>query len=64
MLELFILLSQNLDAFLGAAGSIVVVASLVTAHTATPDPNSKLGMIYRVIEALALVYGKTKDKAE
>ncbi len=42
------------------AGAIVIIASLVTAGTKTPDPATKWGKAYRVIEALALVFGRTK----
>ena len=42
------------------AGAVVIVASLITASTKTPDPNTKLGKAYKVIEVLALVFGKAK----
>jgi hypothetical protein len=42
------------------AGAVCVAASLVTASTNTPDPNTKLGKVYKFIEALALVVGKAK----
>lgn len=42
--------------------SVVVIASLITAGTETPDPDTKLGRIYRVIEYLGLVIGKAKQE--
>lgn len=42
------------------AGAVVIVASLITAGTKTPDPNTKWGKAYKVIEVLALVFGKAK----
>lgn len=42
------------------AGAVVIIASLITAGTKTPDPATKWGKAYKVIEALALVFGKTK----
>lgn len=41
-------------------GSVVIIASLITAGTKTPDPSTKLGKVYRVIELLALVVGRAK----
>ena len=42
-------------------GSIVLIASLITAGTKTPDPATKLGKVYKVIEVLALVVGRAKE---
>ena len=42
-------------------GSVVLIASLITAGTKTPDPATKLGKVYKVIEVLALVVGRAKD---
>ena len=44
-------------------GSIVLIASLITAGTKTPDPATKLGKVYKVIEVLALVVGRAKDRS-
>ena len=54
---------NNLDSLLSAAGGIVIAASLVTAHTRTPAPDTVLGKIYKGIELLALVYGKVKESS-
>lgn len=51
----------NLDQIISVIGSIVVVCSLVVIGTKTPDPVTKLGKIYKVIEFLALVVGKSKE---
>lgn len=42
------------------AGATCVIASIITASTATPSPDTVLGKVYRVIEVLALVVGKAK----
>lgn len=42
-------------------GSVVLIASLITAGTKTPDPATKLGKVYKVIEVLALVIGRAKE---
>ncbi len=42
-------------------GSIVIIASLITAGTKTPDPATVLGKVYKAIEVLALVIGRAKD---
>lgn len=42
-------------------GSVVLIASLITAGTKTPDPATKLGKVYKVIEVLALIVGRAKD---
>lgn len=48
------------EQFVTIAGAVVIVASLITAGTKTPDPNTKWGKAYKVIEVLALVFGKAK----
>jgi hypothetical protein len=45
----------------GAACTTVTFAAGVCAITPTPDPNTRLGKIYRLIEFLGLVVGKAKD---
>jgi len=47
---------------LSITGSIVMVASLMTAGTSTPDPQTTLGRVYRAVEVLALVSSKAKDR--
>lgn len=48
------------EQFITIAGAVVIVASLITAGTKTPDPDTKWGKAYKVIEVLALVFGKAK----
>ncbi|MEM4260976.1 MAG: hypothetical protein QXG00_07080 [Candidatus Woesearchaeota archaeon] len=40
---------------------LVTVASIFCAGTTTPNPNTKLGKIYKIIEFLAFNFGKAKD---
>ena len=37
---------------------IIVVASVVVAGTKTPDPDSMLGKVYKVIQRASLTFGK------
>lgn len=43
------------------AGAVVIAASSICAMTATPDPNTWLGKIYRVVEILAGLVGRAKE---
>ena len=47
-----------------AVMGIVVVASVIVAGTKTPDPNSVLGKIYKVVEWASLTFGKAKQTVE
>ena len=47
-----------------AVMGIVVVASVIVAGTKTPDPNSVLGKIYKVVEWASLTFGKAKQTGE
>ena len=40
---------------------IIVVARVVVAGTKTPDPDSMLGKVYKVIEWASLTFGKAKE---
>jgi len=46
---------------IAAITSIVTVASIIIAGTKTPDPNSALGKIYKVLEWSALNVGRAKQ---
>mgnify|MGYP005823694121 CR=1 FL=1 len=46
---------------IAAITSIVTVASIIIAGTKTPDPNSALGKIYKVLEWSALNIGRAKQ---
>jgi hypothetical protein len=50
----------NLTNVVAAAGAVCIAASAITALTPTPDPSTKLGKLYKIIELLALVVGKAK----
>lgn len=55
------LLIQNSGTIFSILAGIVTIASIIVAGTPTPDPNTALGRIYKVIEVAALVVGKAKD---
>ena len=47
-----------------AVMGIVVVASVIVAGTKTPDPNSVMGKIYKVVEWASHTFGKAKQTGE
>ena len=47
--------------FIDMVMGIIVVASVVVAGTKTPDPDSMLGKVYKVIEWASLTFGKAKE---
>lgn len=53
---------ENPERILSIASAAVTIASVVTAATDTPPPETILGKLYRVLELLALVVGKAKQK--
>lgn len=54
---------QNADSLKYVAGLAAVHfgCKAITILTAAPDPNTKLGKFYKLIETLALVVGKVKQ---
>jgi hypothetical protein len=60
--KMFEYLVSNPERILQIATGVVTIASIITANTDTPDPATWLGKVYRVIEILAIVYGKTKQQ--
>lgn len=44
--------------------TVISAASLIAAGTETPDPNSKLGKAYKIVDAIALNVGKAKNKGD
>lgn len=50
----------NPDRILSVATAVVTAASVVTASTDTPSPETWLGKLYKLLEILALVVGKAK----
>jgi hypothetical protein len=58
MLELFM---NNLDIIISTVTGIITIASIVVAGTRTPNPDTILGKLYKVVEIAALNIGKSKD---
>ena len=52
---------NNQAEIIEAVMGIVVVASLIVAGTKTPDPDTVLGKIYKVVEWASLTFGKAKE---
>ena len=61
MLEIIM---SNGDLILTTVTGIVTVTSLIVAGTKTPEPDSVLGKIYKVLEFLSLTIGKAKDSGK
>ena len=53
---------ENSDTIISTATGVVTIASVITASTDTPKPDTWLGKLYKILEILALVLGKTKHK--
>ena len=53
---------NNPERILMAATSAVTIASVLTSATETPAPGTWLGKLYKILELLALVVGKAKQK--
>lgn len=53
---------DHADAIVSTATGVVTIASIITAATDTPPPDTWLGKAYKVLEVLALVLGKAKSK--
>jgi len=47
-----------------AVMGIVVVASVIVAGTKTPDPNTVMGKIYKIVEWASLTFGKAKQTGD
>lgn len=63
-MELATVISKGVEIapdLLAIAGGIVTTASIITAGTRTPNPNTFWGKCYRVLELFALVVGKAKQ---
>jgi hypothetical protein len=54
---------DNADTIISTATAVVTAASILTAATDTPKPDTWLGKLYKILEVLALVIGRAKDKA-
>jgi len=60
-MDYILLIWNNLDTVCAALLGIVTLAALFTNHTATPDPDTAWGKVYRYIEKARLMWGKAKD---
>jgi hypothetical protein len=58
MLELVM---NNSDVIITTVTGIITIASIIVAGTRTPDPDTILGKLYKVVEIAALNFGKAKD---
>ena len=54
-------LLNNQAEIIEAVMSVVVIASLIIAGTKTPDPDTVLGKIYKLVEWASLTFGKAKQ---
>lgn len=54
-------MSNYLTYMLIAGVVLNAAAQIITIITPTPDPNSKIGKVYRIIEVLAGLVGKAKQ---
>jgi len=54
-------LTSNIEIIVSTLTGIITIASIVIAGTATPDPDSALGKVYKVVELLSLTVGKAKE---
>jgi hypothetical protein len=61
MLEIIM---SNGDIILTTVTGIVTVTSLIVAGTKTPEPDSVMGKIYKVLEFLSLTIGKAKESGK
>ena len=53
---------EHFNKYLEAALAIHAAASVITAMTPTPKDDKVLGKIYKIIEMIALVVGKAKQR--
>ena len=58
MLEL---VTNNSDVIISTVTGVITIASLIIAGTKTPDPDTILGKVYKVVEFLSLTIGKAKE---
>jgi len=58
------LLQQSIGGAWVLISSLVAIASIITGSSATPDPATRFGRLYRLIETLAIVNDNTKDRGK
>lgn len=61
-MELVTWLGENWLFIVAAWGGLTTFASAITAITPTPHDNAALAWLYKIVEGVALVIGKTKAK--
>jgi hypothetical protein len=61
-MEVLIWIQSNIDTILTIGTSIIAAASAITALTPTPSDDTVVGKLYKVLDFLALNFGKAKDK--
>mgnify|MGYP003113471397 CR=1 FL=1 len=54
-------LSSNSELIISTLTGIIAIASVFIAGTPTPNPDTILGKIYKVVEFLSLTIGKAKE---
>lgn len=54
-------LTSNIEIVVSTLTGIIAIASIFIAGTPTPNPDSTLGKIYKVVELLSLTVGKAKE---
>ena len=54
-------LTSNIEIVVSTLTGIIAIASIFIAGTPTPNPDSALGKIYKVVELLSLTVGKAKE---
>jgi hypothetical protein len=60
LIEMLDYILSNPERILTGITTVVSVASVITAATETPKPETALGKLYKILELLALVIGKAK----
>ena len=63
-METVTLLFENVEVLIVIVTGIITLASLITAGTKTPDPDTKLGKAYKVVEWLSLTIGRAKENGK
>lgn len=64
MIQAIVWVSTHSDQIIGALTSIVTGASALAALTPTPKDDTFMGKLYKIIDFLALNFGKAKDKGD
>tara|TARA_R100000935_G_C2832217_1_gene165805 strand:+ start:173 stop:382 length:210 start_codon:yes stop_codon:yes gene_type:complete len=54
-------ITNNPDVIITTITGIITIASIFIAGTRTPDPDTFLGKVYKILEFLSLTIGKAKE---